>query len=402
MNTIESPSENGLIEVGNKISTGLAAFEIKKSELEELKKEVEGLDITSIDDKASIKTVSEARKKLKSARIEIEKDAKAMRDGLTERSRFISQKEKELVDIIEPTEKELLKKEKWIKDENDRIEREAKEAEEKIIQDRIDRLATYDCEINLVHLKGLADEEFDKVVASAKKQFDLEQAEIKEQERIKEENRKELEQLRQQKAESDRIIKEQQDKIEADRLGKEKRDKEDADRIQMEKDNARTALYKNRVSQLNKVLFLGENVVANYDTSIVVTTYNDLVEMDEDKFNSIRDDYNKENDRVIEAARLKKEQDDKEAEDKRLADLEKAKKEAADKAILDKKAKEEEDARLEAERVAAASDKEKFNEVVKQLRAVTIPEMKSVKHKKLSTEVQSLVTKIIDHIKAKA
>jgi len=384
--TIEAP-ENGLAEIGNKISTGLAAFEVKKTELEELKKEVEGLDITSINDKASIKTVSEARKRLKAARIEIEKDAKAMRDGLTERSRYISQKEKELVDIIEPTEKELLKKEKWVKDENDRIEREALEAEQKKTQDRIDRLAAYDCEINLVHLKSLPDEEFEKVVVSAKKQFDIEQAEKVEQDRIKEEERKELEQLRQQKQESDRIIKEQQDKIEADRLEKERRDKEDADRESenirkeaQEKLDAEAKLVQKRISELIDIGFTqyGKDEWTAPEKYLVIIS--DIKEMDADKWSA----YINEVGPKIKAYKDREE------------------KEASDKAIADKKTADEESARLENERIAQASDKEKFQTIISQIEALNYPEMKSAKHKKLLTEVKELQAKVIAHIKLKS
>src|ERR1700744_2391138 len=91
--------KNEIAVISEKISLGLEAFEKRKSELIALRDEVDGLDITSIEDKAAIKQVTEGRKKLKDARVEIEKEGKSMRDPLTAISRNISSKEKELVDI---------------------------------------------------------------------------------------------------------------------------------------------------------------------------------------------------------------------------------------------------------------------------------------------------------------
>src|ERR1700761_879098 len=85
-----------IVLASEKIKSGLAAFEERKTELNILKAEVDGLDIKSIEDKAGIKQVTEGRKKLKNARVEIEKEGKSMRDPLTALAKTISAKEKEL------------------------------------------------------------------------------------------------------------------------------------------------------------------------------------------------------------------------------------------------------------------------------------------------------------------
>lgn len=477
--TIDPKPENGLAEIGNKISTGLAAFEIKKSELEELKKGVEGLDITSIDDKTSIKTVSEARKRLKSARIEIEKDAKSMRDGLTERSRFISQKEKELIDIIGPTEDALKEKEDWVKSENRRIADEKEQKKKERLQDRIDRLAEYGFEIDLVMLEGIDDEQFEKVLVTAKKQFDIEQADKKEKDRITEEERQELEDLRKQKAEMGELRKKEQERRQdqlyqlglrvnfgdnhykgyetfvpfldiqtktvsewSELMGKltthiqsiKERDAAEADE-QKKKAEADEQRWRGRLSVLDNVGWNGVEAFARYDETVVVATIGQLITLSNDEFDKIKEAHNNENNLRIEERRKADEKKAQEIEEQRLVDIRASERTGMLKVIgntypgkdlgklseedwgkfyadakvgYDKKQKEisdekaEEASRQEAERVAQASDKDKFEEVIKQISAISIPDMKSAKHKKLSIDTKALLSKVIDHIKSKA
>lgn len=401
--------------LGHQISKGLEAFEARKAELIALKEEVEGLNITSLDDKVGLKIVSDGRKKLKSARIEIEKEGKSMRDPLTAKNRLISAKENELIDIIAPTEKLLKQKEDWVKSEESRIELEEKQKEEKRIQDRINRLAVYGFEIDLTLLKGSSDEQFERTVANAKIQFEKEEAIRLEQERIKEEERKELEELRRQKQELDRIIKEQQDKIEADRLEKEKRDKEESDRLIREAEKARLeeeaekerldderllaykktekamkdARFEPRKAQLLNMGFRQHN---NVDFSLEDTwsCYWEQV------YNPTDDDWASYIVAIEDAidrrkARLSEE------EKQRAIDLENSRLKGI--ADAQREVKEKED--QEAERIAQASDKEKFAVIVSYLENFPGIEPKSAKHKKLLTEVKELTGKIVAHIKAR-
>src|SRR5438034_265480 len=108
--TLPENNNSEILAIANKIQSGLQAFEQRKAELTELKAEAHGLKIESIEDKVTISAVSTIRKKLKVARVQIEKEGKSMRDPLTQMNKTISAKEKELVDIIEPTEKELLER----------------------------------------------------------------------------------------------------------------------------------------------------------------------------------------------------------------------------------------------------------------------------------------------------
>lgn len=243
---IEPKSELSLASV--KISTGIAAFESKKAELQELADSATGLEISSIDDKAGIKAVSEKRKELKAARVEITKQGKEMRDGLTKISREISAKEKDLIAIIEPTEDALLVMEAKIEAEKERIRQEEIAKEEARIQSRIDALAEYGYQIDYSDIKSMSDETFDKYKQSAKVQFEKEQAEKAAAEKLRLEqeeadrlareeearklaaDRKELEELRAKQAEAQRIIDKKKAEVEAEaaRLAKEKADAEAA------------------------------------------------------------------------------------------------------------------------------------------------------------------------------
>lgn len=213
-----------LAAIGDKVKTGLQHFEERKALLIELRSKAEGLKITSIDDKESITSVSLIRKSLKSARVEIEKEGKAMRDPLTQISRLVSEKEKELVAIIEPTEKALLAQEKWVDDEKARIEQERVNA-------RLERLKQYGAGLAEEYVKLLSDEDFETVVDRARVAFEAEQKEKAEQEkqrRAKEEqdekDRQELLELRKKNEEREKELKEQEEKLEKERerLRKEK------------------------------------------------------------------------------------------------------------------------------------------------------------------------------------
>lgn len=241
-----------------KINRGIEAFEAKKAELKDLAESAEGLTITSVDDRAGYRAVDEKRKELKVARVEIQKQGKGMRDGLTEISRGIIAKEKELVAMIEPKEQELKEMQDRIEAEKERIRQEEIAKEEARIQGRIDALAQYGSAIDYSMLKVMPDETFDQYLELAKTNYEKEQAEKAEAERLRleqeekeriareeeqkriESERKELEELRRQQAEAQRIIDEKNREIEEEkrRIEKDKADIEAA-RIKEAEDKKR-------------------------------------------------------------------------------------------------------------------------------------------------------------------
>lgn len=188
-----------------KITTGLESFEQRKQSLIDLAESAEHLAIESIGDTEGIKAVSTKRKELKSARVQIEKEGKSMRDLITPISKHISAKEKELLSIILPHEERLYAREQWVEKEIEKIQQE-KEAEEKArIQQRIDQLAKYNVAIDYVMCLGLTDEQFEKKLSVAKSEFEAEQKRIEEENnRIAAEKKKEEERLKKQKEDQEK------------------------------------------------------------------------------------------------------------------------------------------------------------------------------------------------------
>lgn len=343
LDVLEQPTQ--LTVIANKIDSGLESFEQRKSELIELKEEADGLKIESIEDKETINQVSVIRKKLKSARVEIAKEGKLMRDPLTTISRIISDKEKELIAIIEPTEKGLQDQEKWVEEEKEKIRLAEIAKEEARIQARINSLAQYGFEIDYSDIKSMSDETFEKYVDAAKVQFEKDQTEKAEAERLRleqeakekeereaerlriEAERKELELLREKQAEAQRIIDEQSRKIEAE-----------TKRIADEKDAIERAKQKE-------------------------------IE-DKKRAEELKDAQEK----AAEEARLKAIQDQKDKEAKRLEDERKAK--------------------LAAERKAARQpDKIKIQAYISSIKSIPVPEMKTDEGKVVMASIQELISR---------
>lgn len=213
MIAVVEPKQNEISVIAHNIDTGLQAFEKRKSELTELKEQATGLNITSIDDKDSINKVSTIRKKLKSARVEIEKEGKSMRDPLTRFSKLISEKEKELVAIIEPTEKELLVQEKWVDDEKEKIKKAAIDA-------RMEKLSFSGIAFDPVYIGSLDDTTFNLILNNTKLEYEKDQAAKAEAERLANEEaarlmaeREELEKLRAEQVKAQAIIEENNERI---------------------------------------------------------------------------------------------------------------------------------------------------------------------------------------------
>lgn len=402
-----------IVLASEKIKTGLAAFEERKAELNILKVEVDGLDITSVEDKAGIKQVTEGRKKLKNARVEIEKEGKSMRDPLTALAKTISAKEKELVDIIEPTEKKLMEKEKWVKNEQDRIEREAEEKEKARIQARIDSLAAYGFQIDYNMVVALNDEDFSRIVENARVEYEKEQkikSEKEESERKQreqdEKDRKELQALRDKQAEADRIIREQQEELERKEAKIKRQEEEQEAEAQRIKALADDRLWRGRLEQLEEIGFNGQFAFPKWEwdrqDDFVVITREQLLSLTDAEFNEIKEKHNLQAAGVKDQRRILEEKTKQEEAERKEAELNRVRQEAAVKALQEKKEKEDEAKRLEEERLQQATDKDKFAVLIFYLENLPAIEPKSAKHKKLYAEVKELNAKVIAHIKAKS
>lgn len=389
----QKPSE--ITVVASKINAGLRAFELKKSELLELKKECEGLKITSIEDKETINQVSTFRKKLKAERVEIEKQGKSLRDPLTQISRNISEKEKELTGIIEPVERQLQGQENWVASELEKIALEKQKAEEAVLQARVDKLAAYGYRVDLVLLKSVTDEQFESTLASAKSEYEKEQARVAEEKRIAEEaslqlkkDQEELQKLRDQQAaaqaiidqENTRIAAEQKEKEEA--INAEKRRQEDlAAHLQGQKIYQRQTQLISLGMQWNRngELFIFEDVQVNNSLELKIftdATWNALIE------------------KITPAIEEKKTI----AAEKKAKELEEKNREIAAKALADKAEADRLLKLQEEEKLNQSSDKVKFQAVAATLVSIKIPTMSSKKMQKMHVDVRGRIDAIVAFI----
>lgn len=398
---VHEPKKNEITLAAERISEGLIAFETRKTDLTKLKEDVEGLKITSLDDRESINQVSTARKKLKSARVEIEKEAKSMRDPLTKINKNISAKEKELIDIIEPTEKALKTQEDWVKEEEEKIAQEAERKEQERIQIRIDRLAAYGFAIDIVILKGIDDEQFEKTCESARVEWQKEQDAKAEEDRLAKEKQvqvdkdlAELKALRDKQAEADRILQERQDELDrqaqAIKKQQEQAEEKEFQRIQAEQD----AEIKRRCGQLTAgglVFDFSDNHYKGFGCFVPTL---DIQYHSAEQWDKLMAEITP----AIE--RAKKESADK-AEAKRIQDIDDARQQAIiDEQARQKKIKEkqDEDARLaeiaRQEQLAKDGDKAIWADFITRLNAVSVPTVRSGQYRKIAVMAREKLEEI--------
>jgi hypothetical protein len=195
--------------IEQKTETGLQILDEKEASLVELSQKFRGLKITSASDRDGYKAVREARIALKNARVQVEKDGKALRDNAVRFSKRVIEREKELIKIIEPTEFELrVQEEEYEKAlEAIKIEKERKEKER--IQNRIQSLAKFNYALDLYDVSTMPDDKFNELLTQVEIDYNAEQeriaAEKAEQERLRNEEaerlRSEREEIARQRAE---------------------------------------------------------------------------------------------------------------------------------------------------------------------------------------------------------
>lgn len=364
--SIIEPKQSEISIAAKRITDGLIAFEKRKADLTELKKEADGLKIESLEDRETINMVSTVRKKFKSARIEIEKEGKSMRDPLTAINRDISAREKELIDIIEPTEKALLIQEKWVDTEKEKIRQADERKEQERVQSRIDRLAEYGYAIDLTLLKGIDDETFEKTVESARVEWQKEQDTIAKKERLDQEAREqaekdrlELKALREKKEESDRILKERQDEL--DRQEKELKDQQEAankaEELRLKKEKDAKEAEEKRLKYMEDVRIEAIKKARFDSLKEIGFTYpfDDLGTMPDANYKDLFDEHNK----VWQKKLHDKWVADKK-EEQRLADIKKQ------------------------EELVAAGDKAIWADFISKLKALPVPTMNSPQYRRMA------------------
>lgn len=199
-------------------------------ELTNLSESYKWLKINWIDDKEWYEIVKRAQLDLRDKRVSITKLGKSMRDAANEYNRKVLEKEKELIWIIEDTEKEL-------KSERERIDNQIEiERRKKILPFRIKQLEDNYLSIpEEEFLLSMDADWFDKYVLNQREQriIDAERKAREEQEeKIRKENEEKIRKEAVEKAikeTEDRIIREQKEKELKDKQLKEQEEKRKLD-----------------------------------------------------------------------------------------------------------------------------------------------------------------------------
>lgn len=390
--TLQVEKQSEIQVIAHNINKGLEAFETRKAELTKLRDDSAWLTISSIEDKVAITQVSTWRKKLKSARVEIQKEGKGMRDPLTRISKNISAKEDELIDIISPTEKDLQSKEDWVKAEQDKIDQAESRRKQAIIQERIDKLRVYGFEIDLTLLTGISEEKFDEMLASARADHEKAEAKKAEEASIEQErqeqilkDQEELKTLKSKQAEADRIIKERQDEL--DKQAKAQKDREDeiADKEKAAAEEERKSKVKARCTQLQDFglkFYFSDQYYKGYDCFV---HHSDITGKDDEWWNAEMAKMGPHIERVKEADATK-------VEEKRLQDIEEAKR----KAVAEEKERQRLADQKKKEELEKAGDKAVWADFISKLKAMPIPDMNSSQYRRMAGDVRKRFLEIYE------
>jgi fused signal recognition particle receptor len=175
------------------------------------------LAITDVTDKEQIAVVAEGRAICKKLRVGVEKMGKAARDGFNKAAKDVITQERRLTDPISEIEAHLEAELAKVKAEEDRKKREAEEARQAMIRERLQQLQACGKSYLAEDVHELTDEDFASLLAAeqADKKARDEQAAADEAERkrIEEANRVEAERLSKEKAELERKQKEQDERL---------------------------------------------------------------------------------------------------------------------------------------------------------------------------------------------
>src|SRR5690606_29779671 len=221
-------------------------FSPKKAELVALVEKHKGLTIAGPEDKEGYAAVRAARIALKTARVEVQKKAKDLRSEAVKFQKGVLSLEKELVGIIEPTEKEYQQMELEIDDHFERLKEEEEKKKKEAIDKRISTLFAYgmrfdgqiysygELSLTLEVLEAMTDDRFAEFAGKVQEAFHAEQERIKAEEKARKEEADRLEKQRLEQAAHQKKLDDEKAKLEAEKLKVEAEKK----RIQEEKDAA--------------------------------------------------------------------------------------------------------------------------------------------------------------------
>lgn len=320
-------------------ANGLVVLEQRKESLITLASKYKGLKIEGVHDREGLKRVTEARKILKGERVQIQKDAEELREGAVKFQKAVIAKEKELIGLISPTEKELLQEEERIENLKEQLRIEEERRENERIQNRISRLAKFNYAIDLYDVTVMPEDQFNELLTNVEIQFKEELArQAAEREREEAAKREEEERL----------------KREREELAKQRAEQEAREHELQRQEQERQAKIKAEQERFRK---------EEEERQAKIRAEREAFEAEKREFE----------------AKVRKEREAKEAEERA----------AAEKKRLEDEAKEREHrAKIEAERQAALKpDKDKIQAYAFALNGVSHPIVSAKEAKQLAKEI---------------
>lgn len=321
--------------VEEQITTELVKHNVTEAKIAELKEKYLPLQIKGIDDKETYLIVKEARKEVKALRVMAEKLCKKGRENAVAIQKAWVAKEKEVTGQIGEVEDHLEKQEKEF-DEQVKAEklRRQREQEEQFIMrnqvlsglgvlysDGFYTLGEVSFEMSLIKECDSDIWEAD-VLPKFQEAYQKDAAERLEQERIQQEREAEMKRQQEELDRKQREIEQREAALKAAQEEQERKQREEEAKKQTEERARIERLWRSRLDQLDEVGWNGQEAFARYDESLIVATYDQLITWTDEEFQPILTSHNQKVAAIAE-----------EKEQKRLAEIEAQKEQARINAI---------------------------------------------------------------------
>ena len=217
--------------------TQLVEYSVTEAQIAKLGDIYLDLTIDNLKDLEQFEAVTTARKVMKSHRVAVQNEEKALKADANAWRKKVGDRAKEIYAKIYPIENHLIEEEQKVKDEEARIQAEEAARQQKIVDDRILQLRAVDSDLpsrSYMEVATMTDEEFDTALFDATEEYkhrkeaeEKEAARLKsereEQERIRAENEKEARRLAAEKVKQEAEARAKQDAIDsANRIEREK------------------------------------------------------------------------------------------------------------------------------------------------------------------------------------
>jgi hypothetical protein len=283
-----------------KIESALIKQNVTEAVIAKLREDYLPLKIAGIDDKETYLLVKDGRKKCKELRVLAKKicvegreDAVAIQKAWVAKEKEVTGQIGEVEDYLERQEKEY--EAAVAKEKEDRKRRH----EEQLImrQQALTSMGALYSDGNFVlgevsfELSVVKESEPDiweeSILPKFKAEYEKVEAERIEQDRIKQEHEAKI---KRQEEDLERKRKELEDKeaaLKREEEAQEKKRQEEITRKAAEESQRIEALWRGRLERLRPIGWNGQEAYARYDESVVVATYQQLIEMDEKTFENV-------------------------------------------------------------------------------------------------------------------